>query len=205
MVRQNGLGAPAGDDFAEPAGDFADGFLPRNPAKFTGPFRACAAHRVEQPVAVIHAPVEMRDLAADESGRRGMVFRSANAGDAPFFDSNLQRAGVGTIHRAGCAQRRHGKLKDIFSSPRRRDARANMSHRDSPEETLVNCGKCLSLTTEGWGEVTQEHNQTDKQYKMPYGCESKRANPASNDGLGSEGDCQCQSAPEVCTLGSLLL
>src|SRR2546422_5195912 len=74
-----------------------------------------------------------------------------------------------------------------------------------PGETLVNCGKRVSLTTEGWGEVPQEHNQTDKQYKMPYACESKRANPASNDGLGSEGDSQCQSAPEVCTLGSLLL
>src|SRR5712692_3359544 len=75
------------------------------------------------------------------------------------------------------------------------------------EETLMNCGKCPSLTTttEGWEGVPQEHHETDKQYKMPYACESKKSNPASNDGLGSEGDSQCQSAPEVCTLGSLLL
>src|SRR5713101_7703935 len=73
------------------------------------------------------------------------------------------------------------------------------------EETLMNCGKCLSLITEAWEGVPQEHHETDKQYKMPYACESKRANPASNDGLGSEGDSQCQSAREVCTLGSLLL
>src|SRR5207245_1152876 len=60
-------------------------------------------------------------------------------------------------------------------------------------EALVNSGRRLSLTTEGWKEVPQGHNQTDKQYKMPYGCESKRANPASNDGLGSEGDCNVKA------------
>src|SRR5947209_5365545 len=93
----------------------------------------------------------------------------------------------------------------IFSSPRRRDARANMSHGDSPWRDVGELRQARIPYHRRVGEVPQEHNQADKQYKMPYACESKRANPASNDGLGSEGDSQCQSAPEVCTLGSLLL
>src|SRR5713101_4943844 len=72
------------------------------------------------------------------------------------------------------------------------------------EETLMNCGKCLSLTTEGWEGVPQEHHETDKQYKMPYACESKKRTLHKALGLVRR-RLQCQSAPEVCTLDFHLL
>src|SRR5947209_17216875 len=107
MVGKNRFASPAGDDFPKAAGDLDYRLIPGNPAEFAGAFRSAAAHRVEQAVGVIYASVEMRHLAADESGRYRIVLRAPDAGDAPFFDAHLERAGVRTIHRAGCLQRSH--------------------------------------------------------------------------------------------------
>src|SRR5262249_10575338 len=87
----------------ESVSDLGDRFVPGDTDERARPFAAVAPHRVEQTVFVIHAAGEVRDLVADEAVGGRMVLRPADALDFPVAGSDLEPAGVRTVHRAGGA------------------------------------------------------------------------------------------------------
>ncbi len=72
--------------------------------------------RYDQPVLVLQAAVKTGHLAADESGRVGMIAATTDLLHAAFLHHYLEGAGVRTIHRAGGAKR---SSRHLFEGGRR--------------------------------------------------------------------------------------
>ena len=100
MVGKDCLCAPLLGDGPKAAVDLPDRVVPGHSLEITVALGPHPPHGVEQPIRVVQAAVESRDLAADEPLRRGVAVAGGNLGDPTLVHRYGKSAGVGTVKRA---------------------------------------------------------------------------------------------------------
>ena len=90
-------------DVAEARGDLVERLVPRDAREASFALAADPAHRMQHALVGVRALEIARDLGAQDAGGRGMVRRAADGDRAAVLDGRQQRAGIGTIVRAGAA------------------------------------------------------------------------------------------------------
>ncbi len=103
---QHGLGAERVARMAQPPFDHVERFIPGDAREAGLALRALAHGRVQQPILVIHAPIEAPHLAADVAARGRRAVVAVDPHEPAALDRDVEAAGVGAIERAGGLNRR---------------------------------------------------------------------------------------------------
>ena len=90
-----GLGA------TEPIDDELERLVPRDALEMALSLRPDANRRIQQAVRPVDALTELADLGADVAAGDGIFLGTVDLDDASAVDGDVERAGVGTVERAG--------------------------------------------------------------------------------------------------------